>query len=134
MIQEYKGELMFAGFAVVAYMIFAAFGASYNFAYLGIIFGFFGLVVAWKVYESVDDESPGNEKMEEIADAIHEGAMVFLAREYRILAYFILAIFVALIIVIGMQKGLWIGFWTAVAYALGAGCSMAAGFFGRLHS
>lgn len=130
MIQEYKGELMFAGFAVVAYMIFAAFGASYNFAYLGIIFGFFGLVVAWKVYESVDDESPGNEKMEEIADAIHEGAMVFLAREYRILAYFIAAIFVTLIVVIGMQKGLWIGFWTAVAYALGAGCSMAAGFFG----
>jgi len=106
MIQEYKGELMFAGVAVVAYLFFVAFGASYNFAYLGIIFGLFGLIVAWKVYESVDDQSPGNEKMEEIADAIHEGAMVFLAREYRILGWFILAIFFTLIFVIGFQKGL----------------------------
>jgi len=130
MIQEYKGELMFAGIATIAYLIFAAFGASYNFAYLGVVFGIFGLIVAWQVYESVDDQSPGNEKMEEIADAIHEGAMVFLAREYRILAYFVAAVFVVLIFVIGMQKGLWMGFWTAVAYALGAGCSMAAGFFG----
>ena len=130
MIQEYKGELMFAGIATIAYLIFAAFGASYNFAYLGVVFGLFGLIVAWQVYESVDDQSPGNEKMEEIADAIHEGAMVFLAREYRILAYFVAAVFVVLIFVIGMQKGLWMGFWTAVAYALGAGCSMAAGFFG----
>ena len=29
-----------------------------------------------------------------------------------------------------MQKGLWIGLWTAVSYAVGAGCSMLAGFFG----
>jgi K(+)-stimulated pyrophosphate-energized sodium pump len=130
MIQEFKGELVFAAVAGIAYLFFAAFGASYNFAYLGVIFGLFGLIVAWKVYESVDDQSPGNEKMEEIADAIHEGAMVFLSREYKILAYFILAIFFLLIFVIGFQKGLWIGFWTAVAYALGAGCSMAAGFFG----
>ena len=130
MIQEYKGELMFAGIATIAYLIFAAFGASYNFAYLGVVFGLFGLIVAWQVYESVDDQSPGNEKMQEIADAIHEGAMVFLAREYRILAYFVAAVFIVLIFVIGMQKGLWMGFWTAVAYALGAGCSMAAGFFG----
>ncbi|MGV7220958.1 MAG: sodium-translocating pyrophosphatase [Nitrospinales bacterium] len=130
MIQEFKGELLFAAVAGIAYLFFAAFGATYNFAYLGVIFGLFGLIVAWKVYESVDDQSPGNEKMEEIADAIHEGAMVFLSREYKILAYFILAIFFTLIFVIGLQKGLWIGFWTAVAYALGAGCSMAAGFFG----
>ena len=32
--------------------------------------------------------------------------------------------------VISFQKGVWIGIWTAVAYVVGAGCSMLAGFFG----
>ncbi len=130
MIQEYKGELMFAGMAIIGYLVFAAFDASQNFVYFAAVFGLFGLVVAWKIYDSVDDLPPGNEKMEEIADAIHEGAMVFLSREYRILGYFIAVVFVVLMFAIGSQQGAWIGFWTAVAYAMGAGCSMAAGFFG----
>ncbi|MCH8207883.1 MAG: sodium-translocating pyrophosphatase, partial [Nitrospinae bacterium] len=80
MIQEYKGELMFAGMAIIGYLVFAAFDASHNFVYFAAVFGLFGLVVAWKIYDSVDDLPPGNEKMEEIADAIHEGAMALLSR------------------------------------------------------
>ncbi len=68
--------------------------------------------------------------MMEIADSIHEGAMVFLSREYRILGYFVAGAFLLLLLVISYQKGLWIGLWTAIAYAFGAGCSMLAGFFG----
>ena len=68
--------------------------------------------------------------MTEIAEAIHEGAMVFLSREYKILGYFIGGIFLLLLFLISMQKGVWIGFWTAISYAVGAGCSMLAGFFG----
>ncbi|HIE41913.1 MAG TPA: sodium-translocating pyrophosphatase [Nitrospinaceae bacterium] len=90
----------------------------------------FGMIIAWKLFESVDDEPAGNEKMTEIADAIHEGAMVFLSREYKMLAYFVGAVFILLLILISVQKGLWIGIWTAVAYAVGAGCSMLAGYFG----
>ena len=65
MIQEYKGELMFAGMAIIGYLVFAAFDASQNFVYFAAVFGLFGLVVAWKIYDSVDDLPPGNEKMEE---------------------------------------------------------------------
>jgi len=88
------------------------------------------LVVAWKIFEKVDEQSDGNEKMREIAEAIHEGAMVFLSREYKILGYFVAGVSVLLTIVISYQQGFWIGFWTAVAYICGAGCSMLAGFFG----
>ncbi len=130
MLSEHKGELAFIGFAMVAYLVMASLDVSQNYVYLAVIFGLFGLIIAWKLFEGVDDESAGNEKMTEIAEAIHEGAMVFLSREYKILGYFIGGIFLLLLFLISMQKGIWIGFWTAISYAVGAGCSMLAGFFG----
>ncbi|MFQ5673805.1 MAG: sodium-translocating pyrophosphatase [Nitrospinales bacterium] len=130
MLTEYKGEVVFVAISMIVYTLFAAFDASANFAYFGVVFGIFGLCIAWKIYEYVDDHPEGNEKMVEISEAIHEGAMVFLSREYRILAYFIGTVFALLLLVISTQKGLWIGFWTAVAYVIGACCSMLAGYFG----
>ncbi|MGP0628795.1 sodium-translocating pyrophosphatase [Nitrospina sp. 32_T5] len=130
MIQEYKGEVIFVGLSLLLYIVFAAFDASYNFAYLGFVFGIFGLWVALRTYEYVDDQPEGNDKMVEIAESIHEGAMVFLGREYKILAYFVGAVFILLTFVIGAQKGFWIGIGTAIAYLIGAACSMAAGYFG----
>ena len=130
MLSEHKGELAFIGFAMVAYLVMASLDVSQNYVYLAVIFGLFGLIIAWKLFEGVDDESAGNEKMTEIAEAIHEGAMVFLSREYKILGYFIGGVFLLLLFLISMQKGVWIGFWTAISYAVGAGCSMLAGFFG----
>ena len=130
MIKEYKGELFFIALAVGLYVVFAVFQVAHNFVYLSPLFGLFGLAIAWKVYEYVDDQPEGNEKMVEIAESIHEGAMVFLSREYRILAYFVGGVFVLLVAFIGQQQGMWVGIWTGVSYLLGAVCSMAAGFFG----
>ncbi len=130
MLSEHKGEIIFIGVAMILYLVMATFDASQQFVYLAVLFGLFGLVTAWKIFESVDDEPAGNEKMTEIADAIHEGAMVFLSREYKILGYFVGGVFILLLILISIQKGVWIGLWTAIAYATGAGCSMLAGYFG----
>ena len=130
MFKEHKGEMLFIGFAMTLYLVMAALDASQKFVYTAVLFGLFGLVIAWKLFESVDDEPTGNEKMTEIADAIHEGAMVFLSREYKMLGYFVGTVFILLLVLISVQKGVWIGFWTAVAYAVGAGCSMLAGYFG----
>ncbi len=130
MLTEHKGEMIFVGFAMVLYLVMAAFDASQKFVYLAVLFGLFGLVIAWKLFESVDDEPAGSEKMTEIADAIHEGAMVFLSREYRILGYFVGAVFILLLILISVQSGFWMGVCTAFSYAVGAGCSMLAGYFG----
>jgi hypothetical protein len=56
MLTKHKGEMIFIGFAMVLYLIMAAFDASQKFVYLAVLFGLFGLVIAWKLFESVDDE------------------------------------------------------------------------------
>jgi len=86
--------------------------------------GLLGLAVAVWLYLSVTRESPGNQKMQEIAESIRTGAMAFLNREYRILAVFELVVFVLLLWQLGSD--------TAFAFLAGAICSMAAGFFGML--
>ena len=60
MLSEHKGEIGFVGFAMVAYLVMASFDASQNFVYLAVIFGFFGLIIAWKVFDGGDYESAGN--------------------------------------------------------------------------
>lgn len=84
--------------------------------------GIGGLLLAYIIYRSILKVDAGSEKMQQIADLIHEGAMVFLKSEYRILAVFVL--FVATLIFF------YIGHNTAYAFLAGASCSMLAGFFG----
>lgn len=88
----------------------------------GIILGLVVLVYAFLVYREIKSLPEGNDKMKEISAAIHDGAMVFLGREYRIIGIFVLAVFILLTIFINWH--------TAVAYAGGAICSLTAGFFG----
>jgi K(+)-stimulated pyrophosphate-energized sodium pump len=64
----------------------------------------------------------GNDLMKEIAGQIAEGAMVFLKREYSILAIFIVIVFLLLLWKISSA--------TAIAFICGAMCSMLAGYFG----
>ncbi|MBI2609102.1 MAG: sodium-translocating pyrophosphatase [Deltaproteobacteria bacterium] len=86
--------------------------------YLGVL----GLIVALFIYLFVKKQPAGNEKMREIAGAIHEGSMVFLKTEYTYLAVFITVVFGLLYWKIAPQ--------TAIAFISGAACSMLAGFFG----
>lgn len=86
------------------------------------VFGIIGLVISGVIFSIINKQSPGTEKMREIADAIHEGAMVFLKSEYSRLAIFVGVVFVLLYLFIAPQ--------TATAFLGGAGCSMLAGFIG----
>jgi K(+)-stimulated pyrophosphate-energized sodium pump len=88
----------------------------------GILLGLVVLVYAFMVYREIKSLPEGNDKMKEIATAIHEGAMVFLTREYRIIGIFVIAVFILLAILIDWH--------TAIAYVGGAICSLTAGFFG----
>lgn len=68
---------------------------------------------------------PGNERMREIAAAVREGAMAFLAREYKVLGVFVV---IVAAILAAINKGpvrL-----VAVSFVVGAACSALAGFFG----
>jgi K(+)-stimulated pyrophosphate-energized sodium pump len=91
-------------------------------AWLAPVLGVVGLAIAALLYGWVAKQSDGNDKMREIAAAIHEGAMVFLKREYSILAVFVAVVFALLAWQLGVQTGL--------AFLAGAIFSMTAGFLG----
>ena len=57
------------------------------------IVGLLGLVSAGLIYLYLRKIKVTTPKMVEIADAIHEGAMIFLRREYSILAVFVVLVF-----------------------------------------
>ena len=60
------------------------------------ILGVLGLGSAWLVYLYVKSSPEGDGKPKEIADEIHAGAMVFMAREYKPLSIFAVICAVAL--------------------------------------
>lgn len=92
--------------------------------YLAPIFGIVGLVVAFLIYGYIKKQPVGNEKMREISDMIHDGAMAFLWREYRVLVFFVLVVFILMLFSSDL------GFKTAIAFITGALCSASAGFIG----
>ncbi len=91
-------------------------------AYLSPYLGFIGLGVALMIYLSVQNRPAGDAKMQEIAGYIYEGSMAFLKREYRILAIFMVVVFLLLSWKIAWQTGL--------AFLSGGFCSVLAGLFG----
>jgi len=86
--------------------------------------GVLGMVAAVATYFAVLKNPPGNETMQGISDKVYLGAMVFLKREYRIIAMFMVLVF----IVLSVSPGL--GLPTALAYLCGALFSMLAGWLG----
>ncbi len=84
---------------------------------------FLGLVFAgWTYFFVIKRRDEGSEKIKEIAAEIYKGAMVFLGREYSVIAGFVVIVFVLLVAFLSIGTGL--------AYVTGAICSMLAGFFG----
>ena len=86
------------------------------------VIGALALVYAFFLALKIKKQSPGNEKMQEISAAIHEGAKAFLFAEYRILVFFIIALFAAI--------GFAISWGTAISFIMGAIFSIIAGYFG----
>ena len=84
--------------------------------------GVLGMVVAIIIYMIVKTYDPGSDALKKIADAIHEGAMVFMKREYTQLAIFALVLVVAIYFSLGSS--------TAIAFLAGALSSACAGWFG----
>ena len=86
------------------------------------ILGAVGLIVAFVIFKSVSSQPDGNERMQEIANSIYEGAMAFLKREYRILSIFVLVVFGLLAWKVALETG--------IAFLAGAICSVLAGYLG----
>ncbi|NOR14821.1 MAG: sodium-translocating pyrophosphatase, partial [Candidatus Aminicenantes bacterium] len=86
------------------------------------ILGFLGLVFALSLYFIIKRYPSGNETMQEIAEAIHSGAMVFLRREYSFISLFVVVVFFVLWKLFSIN--------TSLAFLTGAFCSMLAGYIG----
>jgi K(+)-stimulated pyrophosphate-energized sodium pump len=90
--------------------------------------GALALLVAYLLTSKIGRQDAGTPKMREIAEAIHQGAMAFLRREYRTLFVFIVALAIV-ILVTGLTTDAMSPF-TAIAFVSGALCSVLAGYFG----
>src|SRR3990167_3637466 len=82
----------------------------------------YGLVLTWMVMQ----KSAGDKKMQEIASAIQEGAMAYMARQYKTVA--VVAIILAAIIL------KFLGVTAAEGFIVGAVASALAGFIGMFVS
>ncbi len=89
------------------------------------ILGIVGLIAAGVVYLLVKRYPDGKETVKEIAEQIHRGAMVFMRREYTLLAAFALVLFILLLL-----ETEHLGIQTAVAFVAGALASAGAGWIG----
>ncbi len=92
------------------------------FSNLAAVFGIAGLVLAGVIYKWIAGQPDGNDLMRKLAGQIAEGSMVFLRREYKILAIFVAVVFVLLWRFLNISTGL--------AFIIGAACSVMAGFCG----
>ena len=93
-----------------------------NLMYVAVICALIGLVFAFVLTKRVNAVDAGTDRMKEIASAIAEGARAFLFAEYRILAIFIVVLFVVLCF---LRNPL-----TAVCFLCGAVLSIIAGYCG----
>ena len=93
-----------------------------NLMYVAVICALIGLVFAFVLTKRVNSVDAGTDRMKEIASAITEGARAFLFAEYRILAIFIVVLFVVLCF---LRNPL-----TAVCFLCGAVLSIIAGYCG----
>ncbi|MBQ2888147.1 MAG: sodium-translocating pyrophosphatase [Firmicutes bacterium] len=94
--------------------------------------GILALLFAVVLSKRVTAVQPGNERMVEIMESIHTGAMAFLGRQYKTLAIFVVGMAAVIVacgyFVGGMESGL--SPKTAIPFLMGALCSVLAGNIG----
>ena len=90
--------------------------------YLPPLMGVIGLVVAFILYGMVMKYDEGTDAIKKIGDQIHEGAMVFMKREYKILVLFLIAQIIVTLLALGTS--------VALAVLVGAVSSSIAGWVG----
>lgn len=101
-----------------------------NLIYLIPAAGILALLFALMKSSWVGKQDDGTDKMRIIAGHIHEGAMAFLSREYRVLAIFVLV--VAVLLAFGNRNVASSHSLIGLSFAIGAICSGLAGFFGMI--
>ena len=97
--------------------------------YLGLVAGVIAAAYAFFLVARINKLPAGNEKMQEIATAIQDGAMAYLGRQYRTVGV-VAAILAVAIAIPGFFGVTGFGIWTSFGFLLGGAASAAAGFIG----
>ena len=84
--------------------------------------GVLGLLIVVIIYQWIKKQPGGSGAVEKIGEQIHIGAIVFMKREYQMLSIFALVLLVLLYFFLGWES--------ALCFAVGAGASATAGFIG----
>ena len=90
--------------------------------WIALLSGVLALLFAAYHAHRVNSEEPGTERMKEISGAIHEGAMAFLASEYKIIAI-VVVLLIGIIVACGFGTGNGaetLNPLTAIPYVIGA--------------
>jgi len=90
--------------------------------------GVLALIFAFIKSKAINKADAGTDRMKEIAGFIRDGAMAFLAREYKVLGIF--AVVVAALLAVANWGSVTSSPLVAVSFLTGALCSALAGFFG----
>ncbi len=93
-----------------------------NYYLLPPIVGCVGLLIAFIIYHIMTRHDHGDGQVKKIGDQIHLGAMVFMHREYKMLAMFAAVLLVGIFMALGMDS--------AIAFLVGALSSATAGYLG----
>ncbi|MCM8821398.1 MAG: sodium-translocating pyrophosphatase [Candidatus Omnitrophica bacterium] len=89
-----------------------------------------GVAIAFLFAFDVLRKDSGNEKMQEIANAIREGAGAFLKRQYTTIAILSIALAVIIFLIYASSGKISYGWHTSIAFILGALCSSISGYVG----
>jgi K(+)-stimulated pyrophosphate-energized sodium pump len=93
-----------------------------NPVFISIGVGILGVIFIGILAKRILSKDPGTEKMLQISNAVHEGAMAFLFREYKSIAVVVAILWGILFFFVSKS--------TAMAFVFGALCSISAGYIG----
>ncbi len=101
------------------------------FLYASLVLSFIAIAVGFMLRSHVLKMSPGDEKMQEVGGAIHQGAMAYLKRQFGTMIWFVLAIAgILAFIYTNTYSSATLGILTALSFIAGVFASYIAGYVG----
>ncbi|MCW5937908.1 MAG: sodium/proton-translocating pyrophosphatase [Fimbriimonadaceae bacterium] len=97
---------------------------------VSLVIGIISIIAALAFRSHVIAQSPGNEKMQEVGKAIHEGALAYLGQQFRLMVVFIVVLAIGLYALYQGDYGATVATFVAVCFVLGVLASYVAGFVG----
>ena len=90
------------------------------------------LIIAFVFFKQIFAKDKGTPEMQAISDKIEEGAMAYLARQYKTIGIIavVIAIVIAVVGLVAKDFEDYLNYKVAIAFILGAGCSILSGFIG----